>query len=405
MNRNVGFYMMITLMLFAIALLMPSVSALGIGPGEKSVVYDSQDIVYNLRIVNDDKVTGTFTVDAAGELSKYMTFSKTKISFTPQKADEVISVKLSIPQDVKIPVGEYTLRITVKADESNGAGVTAFVGVISKLIVTIPGDSANVHIQTYVPNFVRSEKNSFSVEIANKGITPATNCFAVVDIVTSSNAKVISLISNRVNVQGTRIETLLIPWTPDVNNGKYIAKTSLICDGVSLEDEKTFSIGSATIKVVNFVSTEFELGDINRFDLILQSEWGEKITNVYADVELAKNEVTLTRTKTETIDILGMEKLSVPVYLDTSGMTEGKYSMYIMLHYLDKSVGEIYSVQMTANTFVIDKLSGMVITGNSKDDGAGGTNSLLIMVIVVVVILNVVLVMKLLRRKEDKKKT
>jgi preprotein translocase subunit SecG len=405
MNPRLRILMIVVLLLCGFVLLSPSVLSLGIGPGEKTVVYNSEDITYNLRIVNDDKVTGTFTVDAAGELAKYMTFSKTKISFTAQKADEVISVKLSIPQDVKIPVGEYTLRITVKADESNGAGVTAFVGVISKLIVTIPGDSANVAMHTYVPNFVRGEKNSFSVEIVNKGITPATNCFAVVDIITSSNAKVISLISNRVNVQGTRMETLLLPWIPDVNNGKYIAKTSVICDGVSLEDEKTFSIGSATIKVVNFVSTGFELGEINRFDLILQSEWGETISNVYADIELAKDEITLTRTKTETIDILGMEKMSVPVYLDTNGMTEGKYSMYIMLHYLDKSVGEIYSVQMTANTFVIDKLSGMVVTGNSKDEGAGGTNSLLIMVIVIVVILNVVLVMKLLKRKEDKKQT
>jgi hypothetical protein len=378
------------------------INALGIVPGERAFVYDGKDIEYNIRVLNDELKSATYNLEINGELAKYVTLSKNKLYFTSQKADEVISAKLSIPETDEIPPGEYTIRISVKSDESTSSGVTAYVGVISKLIITIPGNDAYVKIQTFVPNFIKGEQNSFSVDIINKGIKPANNCFAVIDILSSTNSKVISLVSNRINVQGTRIEKFLLPWTPTVNNGLYTAKTSVICDETSAEDQKSFSIGSPHIKVVNFVSTEFVLGQINRFDLIIESEWGENIDTVYADIELAKEGVPLTRAKTESTGIRALEKMSLPVYLDTKNMVPGKYSLYVMLHYLDKDVGEIYDVEMSENKFVIDKLSGMVVGGNAPDDdSSGGTNALLVLAIIVIVVVNVVLVLKLVKRKKE----
>jgi hypothetical protein len=380
------------------------VEAIGVAPSEKSYVFDSKEISYNLRIMNDEKFQGTFHVEATGELSKYVTFSKTNINFDAQKADEVINVKLSIPKDADVPPGEYIIRIAVTADQSSSSGVTAFVGVISKLQVTVPGDISFIKIQTYVPNFINGQENSFSVEVINKGIKPATNCFAVIDILTPENAKIMSLVAPRKDVAGTRTEIIVLPWTPNVNNGQYVAKASVVCDDTTSEERKSFMIGSPAVSIVNFVSEDFVLGGINRFDLILQSEWADVIKDVYANVELMKDGTSKGRAKTESGNIGPLEKLSLPVFIDTKGLEPGKYSMYIMLNYLGKEVGEVYAVDVTQNEFKVDRLSGMVTGVGAQSDSEPGTYTLLIFVIIVVVILNIVLVMKLMRRKEEKKK-
>jgi hypothetical protein len=404
LNRNRLIFVTSLLIVLLAGMIFSSSSAyaLGITPGERAFVYDGQTIEYNIKIINDEAKSVTYGVEVNGELAKYVSLRKSSIDFSPQKTDELISVKLSIPASEKIAPGEYTIRLIVKGEESGASGVVAFVGVISKLTISIPGNDAYVKANLMIPNFVKGQDNSFSVEIINKGVKPAENCFAVVDVTTSLNSKIVSLISNKVTVQGTRSEKMYMSWTPNVNNGNYLAKASVICDGTASDDQKTFTIGSPEINVVGFNSDSFTLGSINKFDMILGSEWGEQIENVYADVDLAKDGTSLVRTKTELTDLPALGKSSLPVYLDTKGMAPGKYSLYIMLHYLDKDVGEVYNMQMSADKVSVDKLSGMVSGGDaSKNDnsGSGGTNSLLIIVIIIIVILNVVLVLKLIKNK------
>lgn len=378
-------------------------SAIGIAPGERAFVYAGQPIEYEIRIFNDEHKTSTYSVELNGELSKYATLSKKTIYFSDTQSDEVISLKFFIPEGENVPPGDYTVRIIVNTKTEGSAGVVAFVGVISKLNINIPGNDAYVKAQLFVPNFIRENENSFSVEIINKGIKPAENCIAVIDVLTSMNSKVVSLISNKVTVQGTRTERVYMPWTPTVNNGNYLARASVICDGTSSDDEKTFSIGSPEVTVISLKSDSFTLGEINKFDLLLQSEWGENIPEVYADIDLAKEGASVFKTKTITTDMMPLEKAIVPVYLDTKGLAPGKYSLYIMLHYLDKDVGEAYDVQMGSDEILIGKATGLVAGGGKGDapkSSDGGTNGLLIMAIIIIIVVNVILVLKLAKKKK-----
>lgn len=409
-NKNMKnmnkFYLVFTLFIFVLilaSLSSISVRALGVAPGEQVVIFDGKDIQYDLRIVNDDKKDATYTFEVNGELSQYVSLSKTSVAFTTDKTEDTITLKLSIPQTAKASPGEYTIRLVIKGEKKNSTGVVAFVGVISKLIVTIPGDEAFIKVNTFIPNFVNGEQNSFSADITNTGVKPATNCFAVIEVYNALSEKIDSLTSNKITVMGARTERLLLPWKPTLSNGRYLAKTSIICDGISAEDEKPFSIGSPDVRVVDFVADSFVLGQINKFDLVLGSEWGEKIDPIYADIEVTKNNVPISQAKTESTSIAPMKKVSLPVYLDTKSMAPGEYSMYIMLHYLNKNVGEAYTIHVSSNEIVIDRLSGMVTGGDAtKTDtaGSGGTNTLLIIAIVILLIFIIVLLVKLLKKKE-----
>lgn len=396
-------YKAICLILPVIALFIFSVHgacALGIAPGERPFVYDGKQIEYEIRIMNDEHRDTVYSIDVTGELAKYVSLSKQVVSFTSDKNDEVVYVKFFIPETEEVSPGEYTVMISVKTSGETKTGVTAYVGVVSRLELTLPGNGSYIKINPYVPNFIKGKENSFSIDVVNKGSKTAKNCFAVVDVYTSMNSKVVSLISNRIDVSSLRIENILIPWTPDVNNGQYLAKMSVICDEASAKTESSFSIGSPSIKVVNFVSSDFTLGEINRFDLILESEWGENIDNIYADVEFAKDGNSLSRAKTESINVRPLATVSLPVYLDTKGMSNGKYSLYIMVHYLDKDEGKIYDVTVTENKLSVDQLSGLVVGGKGVDESpTDGTNALLILAIIAIVIVNVVLVLRLIKRK------
>jgi len=109
----------------------------------------------------------------------------------------------------------------------------------------------------------------------------------------------------------------------------------------------------------------------------------------------------LFKSKTPSTDLISYQRTSIPVYIDTKNLQVGDYSLYIMLHYLDKDVGEEYVLHMLNDKVTMDKISGLVVGGKSgATEEEGGVNSLLIVAIIIIIIVNVFLVLKLVRRKK-----
>ena len=387
------------------------VSAIGVVPGYKNVVYSKQDITYEMKVINDEGLTGTYDVEASGDLAQYIKLSKKEITFTSSQSQDNVGIIFSLPADASISPGEYTIRIVVKEQHSQTDGMMALVGVVSKLTVTIPGDGAFIQANVLAPNFIKGNTNAISIDVTNKGTKDANDCFASVDIYTSLNAKVVSLTSDKKNLVATKSDRLVVSWMPNANNGMYLARATILCDGkTAAMGESTFSIGSPELTVESMTSGKFSLGGISKFNLVISSEWGEQINDVYADVEITKDKNSVFKSKTESVDVLPLEKVVLPLYVDTSNFAPGDYALYLTLHYLGKDNGLVYDMKMSTDKVVVTSLSGMVVggtggtdtSGSSSSSGGGSLTGLLIVAVIVIAIVNVVLVVRVLRKKKGK---
>jgi hypothetical protein len=372
------------------------------------MIYTQQAATYDLRIINDENSQGVYDIEVAGDLTDYVKTSKTSVSFAGGKQQETVTVSVNIPSGTRLSPGDYVVRLIIKEHSYGAQGMTALVGVVSKLTVTIPGEGSFVQAKLYAPNFARNTTNSFAVEVTNKGNRPAENCFIVVDVYSSLNYKIVSLASERNTVQPASASRILLPWKPDQNNGMYNAEASVVCDGTSASSEGSFSIGSPDISISDFSPENFRLGSINKFNMLLSSNWGEQISGVYADAEVTKGDTSVFRVKTETLDMPPLQKAMVPVYIDTTGFEAGDYSVYLTLHYLDQQTGKLYSVKMLQDRAIVSSLSGMVAGGAGEPGGGaaggsgGGMMYLLIFAVLVIAVVNIVLVVRLLRKRREK---
>ena len=388
-------------LVFVMMLLLPMTSAIGLAPATKEVLIDNNNLTYDLKIVNENNDAGEYNIIVTGDMEKYIKLSKSKIVFDKNKKSENIQITFDKP-DKELEGGEYLTRIIVKKTGTKNKEMIAQVGVASKLIIIIPYDGVALNTELFSPNFIKNKENSFTLNVVNKGVKEATNCKAVVEVFTSLNAKVYSTITENTNIPPKSKERLLIPWTPNVENGNYLVKSTLICDGLQDIKQTAFTVGSPELSVDGLVASKFKLGEISKFDLILSSAWGEVIQGVHAEAELLKDDKEILSAKTESKDVPALGKEILPIYLDLTNVDAGRYELFVTVKYLGKEISEVYDTYMTSDKVVLNSLSGNVVKGDeSKPEGSGGVNSILIMVIALVVIVNAALVFRMLKKKNS----
>lgn len=389
-------------LVFLFLLVMPLSAAIGLAPASKQSLLDNADIVYELRIMNEQQDEGEFEIQVTGDLQEHIRLSKNKIVFDKEKKFENIQVILTKPSQ-KLEGGEYITRIIVQKNNVEQNQMIAQIGVASKLIITVPYEGVALDAELFVPNFIKNTENQFSVNVLNNGIKDATNCKAIVEVFTPLNAKIYSKTTESMSIVKKTKERITIPWTPNVENGNYLAKATVICDEMQVSKETPFSVGSPEILIDDVIADKFKLGQISKLDLVLSNAWGEVIKDVFAEVELMKDDKVLAQSKTESKNIQGLGKEILPAYLDMTSIEPGKYMLVITVKYLGKELSEVYEAMITQDKMTLSSLTGKVSGGSQGDisaEGTGGINSLLIIILVFVVGINGFLAYRLIKKKK-----
>ncbi|MGV8168982.1 MAG: CARDB domain-containing protein [Candidatus Nanoarchaeia archaeon] len=385
-------------------LLVKGVFAAGVAPSTKEIILSKDPFSYSVRIFNEGGQQGTVDLEITGELSQYISLDRESISFKSGQESQDVLVTITPPKDSELIPGEYVARLVVKERSDSGGEIVALVGVSSRIVMTVPGEAANLQAVIFTPNFVKGKQNTFSVEVTNKGNKNAEECRTVVGIYSALNAEIDTLLSEPITIKAGTLERIPISWTPNVLSGNYIAKAKIVCRNAESSAEHTFSVGSPEINVVSFTATDFTLQGISQFTLVAKSEWGETIPGVYANIELFKDNTLLKSSKTESKDVKAQDTVIYDVFLNTKDVAPGNYKIFVKMNYLGKETESVYSALFSADKAIITSLSGKV-TGTESSAGApadekSSSMSLLIMAIIVVVILNVVLVVYIIKRKK-----
>lgn len=379
------------------------VSAIGVVPSSYDITYEAgKSISYQLKIVNNDKQSKQVFIYAEGELSSNIGFDKSILDFTAGEESKIITVTVSQPTSVS-KQGKIESKIVVREIPSGGGQISASTSVVSKLTLVVPYDKSYAEAKLFVGNFESGKQNNFVVEVTNLGSQDITSSRSMLSVIKArTGEELVTLLSEEARIPKSSKRLFTISWTPSVPNGVYEVKALTIYDGKSVEDTKTFSIGSQSISIQGINVQNFNLGGIAKFDVLLKNDWGEKINDVYAEIQVFDGNNLFASSTTQTVSLEALQTQQVNAYWDTNKVIPGKYDLKISIFYNGKVSERTFPIIVKQDS-IDTGFTGNVIGGSSSSgknsDGSGNGVYLLALLIIVVLVTNVILFKKLLNKK------
>jgi hypothetical protein len=386
-------------------LLQPhQVSALGVAPSSKDIPYEAgKDITFPLKIVNSEKVSGKVVIFIDGELASYFNLSSDIVEFTSGEEDKIISVSLHMPETME-KQGPQTTSIILRRLSASQSTVSASVSVVSQINIMVPYSGKYSRIKFYTSSFETNSPSNFVIEAENLGDADIIKSKVIVDIYGTMNEKIETISSDEKRIDAKDKVLFTIPWTPKLKHGSYYAISTLIYDDKTTEDKKGFNIGEPRVDIKSISVTNFKLGGIAKFDLVLENDWNTKIDDITGIVYISDKDKIYTTSKTEAVNLGSFESKEINAYWDTQKVITGKYMLKVVMQYLGKEDTKDYDIYVS-DAEITTTPSGNVVGGGATGTGTGSSIDtkiiFLIILVIIVIIINVFILMK--KFKKEKK--
>lgn len=390
MSKNMLFWMSV---IFFGLVLVYDVLAIGVTPGRKTIDFEpGLETNVDVTIFNNDNKNMNALIYIEGELNESVTVYEPIINFKSTDSSKKFTYYVKLPQVLREP-GVHEARIVVvdvplvKAGEAYRVGATA--GVISQLYVNVPypGKYAKVELRTSQNN--KDKQILFLAFVNNLGTQDIVNAGGVIDIFSTTNQKIATVNTEQKQIPSKTREELAASWdTSTVSPGAYLAKLSLLYDEEVASSQTTFSVGDLIIDILDITVSDFRLGGIAKFNILVENKWGEQIKGVYSEMIIADQRGDeVTRFKSATKDVSGLEKAQLISFWDTAGVREGTYSGRVIVYYQDRTTERQLKAVVTLNEiktqFVGVSAQAVLVKGGGTQQG------LLMFAIVVLVIVNI----------------
>lgn len=373
--------------------LVSTVSALGITPARKIVAYSNgQSVDMSFNIINDEMKDMDVVVYVKGDLSGYVSLRKNLVSFEQGEYQKRFSYTLNYP-DVAPPPGTHEVIISVMElpKDTNMAGeetvIKGTVAVNQQLRIKVPYPGKYMEARLFVADAEIGQPVEFTMPLFNLGDEDLNSVKAKVKIYDSDFNLIQELDTRKVSIPAKEESKLNVIWTADVKPGTYLAEATIEYDGKEIKVEESFTIGSIYVGINGIEVGEFNLGDIAKFSIFVESAWNEKIPGVFAEMQitdLSGKELTKYRTVPLDLDPLGLGKFSA--FWETQGIIAGRYVMNLKLFYEGKVTEQEVGLVVEKNKIEVDfQPTGMVVTEEVQASGS----DYLIVVIVVLILSNV----------------
>lgn len=266
-----------------------------------------------------------FDVYLDGDLAEYA-----KLSANHLDQPGRVYVLLELPDSVDKP-GKNKLYVGGRqvSEKEGGFGIVGNVKAMIRVDVPYPGKYAELEL--YSSNARIGEKVSFDLVINSKG-KEGISTVSYIEIYNSLGERVETLSLGESEIEAGGSVKLSSSWEGGPA-GKYTAAAVARYGGQESRAEAGFRIGELNIEILNYTS-ELEREKINKFDIVVESQWNDPIDNVYANVSIEGYSAGMV---TPSISLDGFEKGTLSSYLDTSGIENSPFNAKIMVHYNNKS--------------------------------------------------------------------
>lgn len=391
------------LFILMITLLVGNVSAFGITPARNVIDFSpSLTVEKSFTLVNSANENLDIVVYVQGDLAEYIYLSENKFSLSAMESSKEIKYTLKLPSDLKPGLNEG--EIIVMNLPGGGSTSEAFVGAVVALShqvhvnVKFPGKYAETTLNIVGAN--QGEEVVFVMPVFSRGEHDLASVKANIDIYNKLGEKIDSFNTASISIESGQRKELVHKWKADVPIGKYLAKVALIYDGVTINLEGQFNVGQQELELQSIEVRNFRLGDIAKFEEIIENKWSEPITDVYTEMHIYDPQgKVISEVKSASYSFEPFSKQSILSYWDTEGVKEGNYETIFYLKYAEKSVQKNIELKVSKNDIRVIGL-GYVISEDSSDSG---DNLVFILVIAIAVLVLINVLWFIMFRKKLKK--
>ncbi len=385
------------------------VLALGITPGRSTFNYESGvEKKVDFSVVNDGRRDVNLVVLVSGEFNESIGLSENSFKMGANEKSKGLSYTLKMPAG--LTPGLHTSEIQViqlpEKSSSGGAFVGGVVGVATQIYVNVPypGKYAEGELNIVGPD--EKGKVTFAIPVVNRGDLDLARVKGVVDIYSSLNEKIATVNTNELSLLSKERKEIVAEWDSSiVKPGPYRAAASVLYDEKALSLEKEFSVGVRKLNVEDIAVNDFSLGQIAKFEILVNNQWSEKVKDAYANIVIYnKDNEKMAEFKSANYDLDPLSKSLMVAFWDTKGVKAGTYDSSLFLKYGDSSE------QRDLKLDVSDKAINIIgfgytlrASGLAANAGLFSMTNILIGVVVLLVIINLSWFM-FLRKKFVKKK-
>jgi len=377
-------------------------SGLGVSPARATIDFEPNlQKTVEVTIVGSGEGEKQLTVSVAGELSRYVTVSTTKVVLKESETKQ-LSYDLRLPEllDPGLHIAEIIILEEPK-NENKKEIVQATLAVKTQIHVHVPtpGKYANVDVFTTELN----EKTiRFMIPIVSVGTYDLAKVRANIDTYNLLGEKIDSFNNKTISVPSGERAELVYDWEHGQPVGNYLAKVTLIYDEETRGIEKEFRIGSKVLELQEIRVDNFQLGGIAKFEMLVENKWSEDFTDVYVDTKIFDaQKQTLAHFKSPLETVAALSKQLFTSYWDTAGFSTGTYDTDVEIHYGQELTSKSLQFKIEENEITVIGL-GYVISSGGDANGQSSLVTILIGVVAILILVNLlwfIILRKRLRKK------
>ena len=367
-----------------------NVSALGISPARKVVDFEPglEDEI-ELKITNTENKKMTLVIYAEGEFSDLIGLKEYELRFEPGEEFKTIKYKYKLPDKIEVP-GDHNVKIVAREvpnyDSIADTSIGASVAVVHQFKIKVPYPGKYVVPDIKVIETGRTDQIDFRIVGENLGTQKIVNAKGIVDIFGFNNEKITTLETELISIEPNERGEFQLTWKGPINVGKYFAKLTMVYDGDVSYSEIVFEVGEKNVEVIDIVVKNFKLGEIARFDILVENRWAEAVDDAFVELIVMDLSEEIGRFKSASEDIPALSKMELTAFWDSAGVEEGEYNFRIILNYDDEKVEKDVRTIVSLNSIKFDFFGTGAVVANS-----GGVDKMDIMIgaLVLLVMINI----------------
>ena len=261
-----------------------------------------------------------------GDLTEYA-----EITILQETDDTIIfQVDIELPESIDKP-GVNTLFIGAREVPPNKTGMVVGVTRAQKAI-NIMVLYENKFAKFYgfsTPHMNQNETTNFSISAESYSKQDINNIWAEIEVYDFNDEIVKTLRMDDFNLPSAKKTTKKVEFDSiGLLAGEYSAEATVHWADNTTVLKSEFNIGQLEVELLN-TSRNFTAGSINRIDMVVESGWNGRITNLYAELYVDGQEQTATRS----YDLEAFETDKITGFLDLRDVDKGEHELEIILHF------------------------------------------------------------------------
>ena len=376
--------------------------ALGVTPGITNIDFESgSQKIISFTVINSENKNLELNMHFEGDLSQYMSSQENSFKISSSQESVSKSVRLNLPDNLS--PGLHKSEIVIEQQPTNTDGktsVSTILAVATQVYVYVPYPGKYPEAELKI---MGTEKNkNFVIRTINRGTEKINSLSADIVIFDSEGKQVKKLKTNEVSLNSNEFKEISAEWEVDVETGRYTAKAALSYDKEQKLLEKDFEVGEMVLDLQQISVKDFKLGEVAKFDMIVQNKWNEAIDNAYAEMRIYnKDMMEIDSLKSATYNIPAGMQTTMNYYWDTKDIERDMYNANVILYYLDKKTQQDLKLDVKENSINVIGLGYVISSDNS---GSNSSMVRLLLIIIGILILANVLWFLVLRRYLKKRK-